>query len=122
MYSIKADTRKNRLYLKLNGFLADDEVKKAGEEVIQAIARLQPDMTIITDISEFKPTSPSAAVYIKDAQAAAFQKGVKHAVRIVKNPIVNMQFNRTQREAGAKYDVLEASSVEEAEQLLDRLT
>ena len=122
MYSIKADTRKNRLYIKLAGFLADDEIQNAADEVTRAIASLQPNMTIITDISEFKPVSPHSAVYIKDAQAAAFHKGVKHAVSIVSNPIAGMQFKRTQREAGAKYEVLEASSVEEAERLLDELT
>ena len=120
MYEVKIHRHKNRLYVTLQGFIGAEEGAQAAEAVIKATQQLTPGFTIITDIREFSPMTPETAEHIQRAQLFAFQHGAKKTVRIVKNVISSMQFNRTQKQAGAAYDVLTAHSVEEAERLLDR--
>ena len=119
MYEVRADQQKNRLYIILKGFLSDEEVKQAAEEVIQKVQQLQPGFGIINDIAELAPASPEATGYIKQAQTAAFRHGPSKVVRVVKSAISSMQFNRLQKEAGANYETLQAQTLEEAERILD---
>ncbi len=121
MYEIKVDTQKNRLYVILKGFMDQEEAKNAANEVTRQSMLLTPGFDILTDISEFSPVSPEAAEEVKRAQGMLFRRGAKRVVRVVKNVLSSMQFKRTQKEAGAKYEVLTAASVEEAEQMLDTL-
>ena len=92
---------------------------EAAAKVLSEAEMLTPGFTIINDISDFKPTTASAAEEIKKTQAALFQKDIGKVIRIVgKSVIASMQFSRTQREAEALYEVIEVSSMDEALKLL----
>ncbi len=121
MYKIAVNPRKNRLYITLKGFLHEEEMKEAFDETIIALTQLTPEFSVITDISEFKPASPEAAGYIRQAQATASQHGAKTIVRVVKKGRITgaIQFRRLQREAGAQYEVIEVDSLEKSESMLD---
>ncbi len=119
MFEVKTDRSKHRLYVTLDGYMDEAEVKKMTEQVEQAVQQLQAEFTVITDLSDFLPTSTEASEYIKHTQKVIAQHGVKKVVRVVSNIVGAMQFKRTQREAGATYDVVQATSLREAEAILD---
>jgi hypothetical protein len=78
MYEVTVNTDKNYMVLILKGFMKDEEVKKAAEKVLSEADKLTPNFTVINDISDFKPTTPSAAEEIKKAQAALFRKSISN--------------------------------------------
>ena len=117
MYQVKTDVEKNRIYLQLKGFLQDDEVKKASDEVKIGIDSLRSNFDIINDISEFSPATQEGKRMIKETQVYAVQKNVNRVVRITKNVIGKIQFERSSKEAG--YSAVTAGSVEEANKFLD---
>jgi len=119
MYEVTANADKNYMILILKGFMKDEEVREAAAKVLSEADKLTPGFTVINDISELKPTTPSAAEEIKKAQAVLFKKGIGRVIRIVgKSVIASMQFSRTQKEAKASYEAVEVSTMEEALKLL----
>jgi hypothetical protein len=118
MFKLNADRIKNRLYLKLDGVFSEDDVKSAGEQIIQAARSLRPGFDIINDISGFKPVKPEVSVHIAHIQEEMMKLPVGRIVRVVGgNALGKMQFSRTSREVG--YNALAAATLQEAEQLLD---
>ena len=116
---IRADTLKNRMYLVLDGFFTDEEMKKAADEAIQEVKKLKPGFAIINDISKFKPATAQGVEEMKRAQKFVQTAGVGRIIRIVESAaLAQMQFKRTSREAG--YTAETAASVQEAEAMLDR--
>ncbi|MHA2364023.1 MAG: hypothetical protein ACXAC7_08685 [Candidatus Hodarchaeales archaeon] len=117
MYEVKIDKMNNRLYLKLSGFLNNNELKQVAEETKQNINLLRPNFDIINDITDFKPTTQSGRELVKDVMAFAIQARVKRVVRILDHlTIGSMQFNRASKEIG--YTALYAKSYQEALALL----
>ncbi len=119
MYDIRTDSKKNRLYLTITDELNGVEAALAAEEVIQAIEDLTPGFTVIDNLSEALPISADATKHIKRAQLAIAEKGVKKVVRVVSNIVGAMQMKRIQHETGVTYEVIQTTSLEEAERLLD---
>jgi len=117
LYQVTTDVEKNRIYLQLKGFLQDDEVKKASDDVKKGINSLRPNFDIINDISEFNPATQEGKTIIKETQLYAVQKNVNRVVRITKNVIGKIQFERSSKEAG--YSAITVESVEQAHKFLD---
>jgi hypothetical protein len=116
---IRADTLKNRLYLRLAGSMSDEDAKKVAERILAELPKLKPGFAVINDISELKPASEAASEQLKRAQAASAKAGLKRVIRVMgKQSITNLQWNRTLRDAqGMNAEVV--GSVAEAERLLD---
>lgn len=118
MIEIKKNSAKNRLYVKLRGFLQDEEVKSACEQILKAAKGLAPGFDIINDISEFKPASAKATEYITHLQEEVMKLHVRKIVRVVENNILaKMQLTRTSQKAG--YNAYHVSTIQEAEAMLD---
>ncbi len=119
MHEITFDTIKNYMVLTLKGFMQEEEIKEVAAKVISGIDTLTPGFTVINDISEFKPATASAAEVIKGTQAAVFNKGVGRVIRVEGDAaLASMQFNRTQKEAKATYEVIHVGTMHEALKLL----
>lgn len=118
MHTIKADSSKNLLILKLEGYMNDQEVHEAAEQVVSEAKKLAPGFSVINDISKMKPASQKGVEDITKAQAAVVQLGVSKVIRIVNNPVSKMQFQRTARIANANYQVAEVSNMDEAMQMI----
>ena len=114
MYKIDVDETKNCLVIVLDGFMSEEEVSEAARKTREAVDRLKPGFSVINDISKFKPTGAESAKEIKAAQAFVASHGVGKVIRVVDSTLAKMQFSRTQREAAAGYEVLEARSIDEA--------
>ena len=114
---VKADVRKNRLYVVLAGFFDDDEARQAADQVIQEIKKLRPGFDIINDISGFRPTTQKGAQEMVRAQRFARAAGVDRVIRIVPSETIgSMQFARTSKQAGYEADT--APSIAEADKML----
>lgn len=118
MLKIKADRTKNRLYVKLDGFFGEDDVKIAGNQIIREAASLRPGFDVINDVSGFKPVKPEVSDHIVHIQQEVKKMSVGRVVRVVgDNALAKMQLSRTSREAG--YNAYAVATSEEAEHLLD---
>ncbi len=118
-YDAIADLTKNRLFIHLEGFLTDEEVKFAANKVISEAKKLKPGFSTVNDITSFKPASPKGSEEIARAQIFLKENGVGHVVRVVGQKVItSIQFKRTQNEAG--YIADHVATVEEALQLLDK--
>ncbi len=119
-YDIRADLVKNRLYLRLAGFLSDTQAREIANKIIEEAGKLKPGFDVINDIRELKPTTPSVAEELKRAQGVSKDKGHRRVIRVVgQQAVTQLQWNRTLQEAtGARAEV--APSVEEAERMLEQ--
>jgi hypothetical protein len=115
---LRADTSKNRLYVVLDGYFSDQQVKEACGKVIREVKKLKPGFTAINDISGFRPATPQGAAEMQRTQGVIMQAGLARVVRITGSALGEMQFRRTSRNAGYAGDT--AASIQQAEALLDR--
>ncbi len=121
MYGIRYDERKNRLYIELKGAVLSEEEALALVRKIQDVLEhhLLPGVAVINDLSGALPFPANVAAYISQGQAAIDAKHPSKVIRVVKNIISAAQFNRTHQEAHIGYPVIQVTSLEEAERLLD---
>ena len=120
MYTVRADTLRNRLYVTLVGFFSIDEMKRCGDETIEGTKKLRPGYDVITDITQFKAGTPEVAADIERVQAHFRKSGARQGVRIVGgNVLSGMQFRRTGGQA--EYNSVNVPSLEAAEEFLSKL-
>ncbi len=123
MYQVIPNRAKNRIYMRLEGFLTDQEVHEFVEQQIAAIKTMKPGFDVINDISNFKPASPEGAKEIERMLKFSDEYGTRYVMRIIgPNYIARMQFNRLHLATNAKYITEEVASREEAEKRLDELS
>ncbi|MDY7031867.1 MAG: hypothetical protein SVY10_08150 [Thermodesulfobacteriota bacterium] len=116
---VRSDISKNRLYVTLDGYFTDNETKEAADRVIMEVNKLKPGFDIINNISTVKPTSPKGTEDLGRAIQYLADYGIRRAIRIVPSSyFAASQFSRVSSEIGG-YDVHTASSMEEAERMLD---
>ncbi len=122
MYEVIPNRAKNRIYLRLDGFLSDQEVHEVVEKQIAAIKTMKPGFDVINDISNFKPASPDGAKEIERMLKFSDEYGTRYVMRIIgPNYIARMQFNRLHISTNSKYITEEVASREAAEKRLDEL-
>jgi hypothetical protein len=120
MYSIRVDLARNRLYVTLVGFFSLEEIKKCGDEAIEATKRLRHGYDVVTDITQFKAGTADVAADVERVQAHFRRSGARQGVRIVgSNVLSGMQFRRTG--TSAEYNSVNVKSLEEAEKILNAL-
>lgn len=120
-FELKVNPSKNRVVLRLAGFFSDDEIKEFVETSLGELDKLKPGMALISDISNFKPASPKGAKELLTAQKILKEKGVDRIIRVAgSNVLGKKQLDRQAKQAGYSTDM--ASSVEEAEKMLDDST
>ncbi len=120
-FDVRAEKTVNRLYVTFTGFFDDEEADRACAAILTEAKKLSPGFSIITDIAEFRATTPGGSEEISRLQSNLGAMGVRRVVRVVGAQVLaNMQLNRTAREAnyGPGVDPVTADSVEEAELLL----
>ncbi len=117
-FNLRIDPAKNRLYLSLQGHLPEATTLKAVDEIIACVSDLKPGFTVVSDVATFEPATPKGAEDIKQAQAFLARNGLGRVVRVIADGH-ELELARTGRPAG--YLAETASSIEEAEALLDQV-
>jgi len=118
-YEIRADSARNRLYVRMAGAMTDDEARDVAAAIIGEIRKLGPGFAVINDISALKPASEKASEYLRSAQEASVKRGSGRVIRVVgSQAITHLQWNRTLKDTrGAAAET--AATVEEAERMLE---
>lgn len=116
MFEVKVDTLKNYIFIKMEGFMHDEDMKKAAEEVMKEAKKLKKDYAVITDVTKFKPSSQGGAIEIQKAQKFLLDNGAAKFIRIVESVLGKMQFTKNAKEIGI--EVIEVRTYEEAHNYL----
>ena len=118
-FEIRADIAKNRFYVILQGFITDVQAKECADTSIAEAKKLKPGFDVISDVSTAKPASPQGVVELLRTQTYLKEHGMGRVIRVVppQPTVAAMQIARTAKEAG--YDVDTATSIEEAEKMLE---
>ncbi len=117
---VKVDTKKNRLFLKFSGSVSKKVLDKVYTDVRFAVSDMLPGFSVINDLTECDLCHISAVATYKKISNYLVRNGVKDVVRIInKESVVLRQFlNFAAR--FAEYIPMYASTLEEAEELLDK--
>jgi hypothetical protein len=119
MYTIEANTRKNRLYVTLHGFFEYNEMKECTDKTINESKKLKPGYDVITDISQFKAVGKETLPEIRRGQVHFLLSGVRHAMRVRGGAILtSIQFARTGKTVN--YVPATVATMADAERYLDR--
>ena len=120
-YDIKANIPKNRLYIRIKGFMTEEEAEIIGNRALEETKKLKPGFDVINDIRELKPATPTAAkIYAARAAESGKTYGVRHVIRVVGDRMTtHLQLDRLLKETvGIQGET--AKTVEEAERMLDK--
>jgi len=117
---VRADLVRNRLYMRMTGFMSEADARQAADAVIAEMGKLRPGFAIINDIRGLKPASPAASDQMQRTQEAAVKFGYSRAIRVVGDQLItHMQWSRTLKAAHG-HEIETATTVEEAERMLER--
>ena len=121
MFTVAADTEKNRLRITLGAFVGGDEAKRILEQIVAEVGQLNDGFTVITDLSSFKLGASGAVPTLKAIVAFLSVRRVSHVVRVIgsRRTMGIIQFLSF---VGKRppYKTSYAASVEEAEAILDK--
>ena len=81
--TIKADVKKNRLYIKLTGSYTAEDTIPIINRINHEVVKLKPGFGVINDIRELQKVDIKAALRIKKGTKIVKEKGAKHIIRVV---------------------------------------
>lgn len=118
-WSVDVDEDRNRLYAELSGFFVDEEAAESTEEFIEAAQRLDGSFDMIQDLAELQIGDPGAAEQLERGKRRLAENGLETVVRIPPTATTSeLQYEESGEDAES-YEVRTASSVTEAETILD---
>lgn len=120
-FEIRADTLKNRLYIRISGFFREADISPTLNALRAETGKFQGPFDVVMDISKFVPGSPQAAEALRKGGEIVKEGGRRRAVRVTGGIITGiMQFKRLVGGVFAEDEsVRYATSVEEADTILD---
>jgi hypothetical protein len=119
-YSVKNETAQRTLYLRMEGFFEEDEMKEFVRLVLEASStyRGQPHL-VLADMQGLQISSLDVAKLLGDAIGKARQQGVACCAHLTSSTVVKMQMARLAREHSQGDDVtVNVGSLEEANKVL----
>lgn len=121
-FDIRADIPRSRLYVRIKGFFREADVAPTLNALRTEVGKFGGSFDVVMDISKFMPGSPQAADALKKGGEIVKEAGRRRAVRVTGGIVTGlMQFKRL---IGGVFEedetVRYASSVEEADSILDR--
>ena len=118
MQRIKTDPQKNRLYLWLSK-LKEAEMADEVIEVANAVKKLKPGFTCLTEIGEITAPTKKEKRMVRLVMEYLSMMQVSKVVRVEDRSIFEL-LDQNSREAGS-YSALHADTLESGEALLDEL-
>ncbi|WP_136718071.1 hypothetical protein [Halorientalis salina] len=118
-WSVDVDEERNRLYAELSGFFVEEEATESTEEFIEAAERLETGFDMIQDLAELQIGDPGAAEQLERGKRRLAENGLATVVRIPPTATTSeLQYEESGEDA-ENYEIRTASSVTEAETILD---
>jgi hypothetical protein len=119
-YEFRADTTKNRLYMRLSGFFREDDAAQMYKVLESELDKLRRGFDVILDMPGLKPGSPAAAVWIQKGAELIKSRGRRRGVHVANSFLTAlMQFKRMLGGVFSDETTRHAKSREEAEHILD---
>ncbi len=122
MYQVRADKKKNRLYLTFGTIEDEAEMLEIIETIRSESKKLKKGFTCLTDLRRYDPEKGIFDKHIKTTQESLVKAGMAKVVR-VRSPMGSMahfQFNNLSYVSHEKgYYAPNVTTVEEGERLLD---
>lgn len=119
MYMIKSNIEKNRLYITL-GKMDDPEIRGLIKEITHHASVLKPGFSCLVDIRNMDIKYSEKQMFTMElVMGGLIDAGMSRVVRVVskKNKISQMKMEQESRSLG--YRARPASTIEEAERILD---
>lgn len=119
MYKVESDTEKNRLYITL-GKMEEADARGLIKDITHSTAALKPGFTCLADIRNMDIKYTEKQMYTMElVMGGLLDAGMSRVVRVVskKNKISQMRMDQESRALG--YRGRPASTIEEAERILD---
>ncbi|MDM8515137.1 hypothetical protein QUF76_02970 [Desulfobacterales bacterium HSG16] len=120
MYQLKINAARNAILCVLKGRFEVDDAKEYVEKFKEGVDKLRPGFIVITDISEFIPSTDEVRLIFRQGTEYAVARRISRAIRIVSDNVAsqigNLQFNRTAKELGYKTE--DVNSLEKAKTIL----
>lgn len=120
MFQIRINYKRNALLNVMSGRIDAEEAKSIVKKFQEGVTRLKPGFAVITDITDFVPTTEEVRTILRDATRYAVKHGLGRTVRIVSDNLTSnigsIQFNRTEKKLGCMSEVV--NSMAEAKKVL----
>lgn len=118
MNSARADVKKNRLYITLQGNVDKSEAEMVVGRIVHETGKLHPGFDVITDLTQAKIGHLNASGVFRGAMEFLSARGARRVVRVVgRSKVILAQFMRlSQGFSGYKAEYV--GSMEAAEKLL----
>lgn len=120
MYTVKAEISKNRLYIKLAGFLSASEASDIKIDIMNEAAKLDPGFDIINDITNFRLGLDETAYLLNETIEFLIEKKVNRIIRVVGSSRAGLIQLAKYTRKDDKYVTHFVPSIEEAEELLNK--
>lgn len=95
MYEVRYDNGKNRMVVRLEGFITKEEAvnyRMACEEVYK---KVKPNFTFLVDLSNLKTLPQESVDEIQKVRISSVKHGAYKGATVLKDSIVRMQTKRT---------------------------
>ncbi len=121
MYKIEYESRRNVLFLEVEGYMDSDEISGFTEEFREQINRLHEGFILVNDMSRFTPPSDNVFLLIKELMELLDSKKPDKVIRIIDpdNTGAMVQVFQSEEIAGIDYKIITVRSREEAMKLLE---
>lgn len=121
MHETRNDTGKRTIYVRLSGFIREDEMSEWAQDYKAATDSYRGgEHLVLADMRGMKPTNETAAEIMREAIAYARARGVACCAHLSDSTISRLQTRRLAREASEHDDVtVDVVSLEEADAVLD---
>jgi len=120
MFQIRINYKRNALLNVMSGRIDAEEAKAIVRKFQEGVNRLKPGFVVLTDITDFVPTTEEVRTILREATRYAVKNGLGRTVRIVSDNLTSsigsIQFNRTEKKLGCMAEVV--GSLAEAKKLL----
>ncbi len=87
----------------LEGTVREDEMRQFVEQAVAAVrdlAREGKGVRALSDLRQFRTTSPEATEILRQGQATAMQAGMRRIAELVSSELAILQLNRIARASG----------------------
>lgn len=121
MWEVKNDPEKRTIYVRMSGFMREDEMKEWAEAYKAATDSYGGGKhLVLADMRGLKPATPEVAEIMGEAIGYARSRGVACCAHLSDSSIQRLQTARLAREASPHDDVTtDVVSPEEAERVLE---
>jgi len=120
MFDVKYDQKKNRVYLKLEGFVKLEEAIAFREACEAAHKKQKPGASFLMDARNLKTLPQDSLEEVQKTRSSAVKHGTSTGATVMDESILTMQSKRTSKKVDGFKEAY-FSDIYEAEQFLNKM-